>query len=141
MQSPRFRFRLQFRGGRPLPKILVGALLATGALAASASSAVATPVHPATTSARPAVITPHAETSIFIAYSAKGFGGKTTNISGCGVHNMPYALGSYDWIARGQSAYMYNVANAAGTIQTTLGSGTNADSLNPVGWKSLFIVC
>lgn len=131
----------RFRAGRPAPKVLVGTLVALGALTAAVSPAAAAPVHPAAVSVRPAAVTPDAETSIFIAYSGKGFSGKTTNVNGCGVHNFTYALGSYDWVARGQSAYLYNVANAAGTIVATLGSGTNADSMSGVGWKSIFIVC
>lgn len=113
----------RFRSGRPAVKALASVFVALGMLAATVSPAVA------------------AETSIFIAYSAKNFGGKITDINGCGVHNMPYAVGSYQWLARGQSGRMYNVKNAAGATVAVLGSGTDASSSKGVGWKSIFIVC
>ncbi|HEX6468293.1 MAG TPA: MiAMP1 family antimicrobial peptide [Streptosporangiaceae bacterium] len=82
-----------------------------------------------------------AETSIFIAYSKPGHTGTQRNINGCGPHNMPYPVGSYEWVARGQSGKMYNVSNAAGVSVATLASDTNASSSRGVGWKSIFIVC
>ncbi len=113
----------RFRSGRPALKVLAGTFVALGVLTASVSPAVA------------------AETSIFIAYSGSGFSGKVTNINGCGTHNMPYAVGSYQWLARGQSGRMYNVKNASGVTVAILDSGTDTSSSKGVGWKSIFIVC
>jgi hypothetical protein len=118
-----------------------GMTAATASAATSGSASTANVTHAVALTARVDAVTPDAETSIFVAYSKANHTGTATNINGCGVHNMPYAVGSYEWIARGQSARMYNVANASGTTVATLGSATSASSSTGVGWKSMFIVC
>ena len=116
----------QFRNGRSaLTDMLVAlsALSALSALEVSASPTVAD------------------ETSIFVAYPATGLNGYPDDINGCGVHDMPYAVKSYQWIARGQTGYMYNVKNDGGALMATLSSNEGTSSQTPVGWQSIFISC
>jgi hypothetical protein len=80
-------------------------------------------------------------TSIFIAYSGHNFGGTKKELSGCGVHNMPYAVGSYAWVAEGQSGNMYNCKNAGCNINFTLSSSESGTDKNGVGWQSVQIIC
>lgn len=111
-----------------LTKVAAGAIVAFGALAAM------------TASVSPAGAAPNAETSIFVAYPQSNFHGTPDDINGCGPHALP-SVASYQWIARGQSANMYNVAGEAGRVQAVLSSNTNTSSSSSVGWKSMFISC
>jgi MiAMP1 len=120
-------------------KLLAGSLMALGALAVPVS-AMAAPAH-GTISAPATVTVPAAETSSFVAFSGTSFTGTARDINGCGVHNMPFAVKSYHWIARGQSGRMYNVANAAGAAVFVFNSGESGSSSTPVGWKSIDIIC
>ena len=140
----------QFRSRRALT-MLAGALATMGALGAfavtSASSAMAAPTNHAVSAparhqvtAPTRVLVPAAETSSFVAYSGTSMTGTSRDINGCGTHNMPFAVRSYRWIARGQSGRMYNCTNAACAVNFVLSSNANASSPNPVGWKSIFIV-
>lgn len=110
-------------------KILGGTVLALGALTASVMPALASP------NSNLAV------TSDFIAYSGQGFTGNHVDIDTCGGHNMPFALGSYQWLNRGQSALLYNTTDEQGTPVTTLPADHAEQMATPVGWKSIFIVC
>jgi hypothetical protein len=131
----------RFGNGYLGAKLLAGSVIALSAVAASVTPALASPAVQSHVSARAETLSSAAETSIFIAYSGRNQTGKVTNINGCGGHNMPYAVGSYAWVARGQSAFLYNSANEGGTITGRLGAGTNANSNSPVGWKSILIIC
>jgi hypothetical protein len=142
----------RFRGNRPALTMLAGVLATFAALGAfavsSASSAMAAPTGHAVSaparhvvSAPTRVLVPAAETSSFVAYSGTSFTGTARDINGCGTHNMPFAVKSYQWIARGQSGRMYNCTNAACAVNHVLGSGSNSSQSTPVGWKSVFIVC
>ena len=110
-------------------RALAGTVVALGALAASVTPALAEPA------------SPDASTSIFIAYSGTGYTGTPTDISGCGGHNMPYPVKSYQWLNRGQSGRMYNTANEQGAAATVLPADHAEQQSTPVGWKSIFIVC
>jgi hypothetical protein len=113
----------QFRIGRSALAVMLAAIGALAMLAVSGPSASA------------------AETSIFIAYPQTGFGGNPVDINGCGGHNLPTTVNSYQWVARGQTGYMYNQTNEQGVIETTLSSDQDASQKTHVGWKSIFIVC
>jgi MiAMP1 len=136
----------RFRSGRPARKVVAGALVTLGAVGALAMSAA--PAALAATSA-PAVahgatnahVVPAVATSEFIVYSGGNYGGRHQIEEGCGIHNFPYALKSYEWIALGQSGNMYNVKNGAGRLQYTFSANTSGRSPNANGWKSIFIVC
>lgn len=121
--------------------ILIAALAVVPLVGIGVNASAATSEAQPQAGAPRAIATPDAETSIFIAYSKTNFGGKFTNINGCGGHDMPYAVGSYQWVAKGQSSFLYNQTKEQGVITGRLGSGTNADSKNPVGWKSILIIC
>ena len=110
-------------------RALAGTVVALGALAASVTPALAEPA------------SPDASTSIFIAYSGTGYTGTPTDISGCGGHNMPYPVKSYQWLNRGQSGRMYNSANEQGAAATVLPADHAEQQSTAVGWKSIFIVC
>lgn len=110
-------------------RAVASAVVVVGALVASVTPALAAPN------------SPDAVTSEFIAYSQSNFTGTATIIDGCGGHNMPYPVGSYEWINRGQSARLYNLANEQGTTVAQLAADTAASSSTGVGWKSIFIVC
>ncbi len=113
----------QFRSGRSALAVTLAAIGMLATLAVSGSSANA------------------AQTSIFIAYPQTNFNGTPHDISGCGGHNLPATVNSYQWLARGQTGYMYNEVNEQGKIQTTLSSNQDASQKTHVGWKSIFIVC
>lgn len=135
-----------FRGGRSALTVLAGLLFAVGAFAVSASTAVAAPAPHAVSahhavSARAVISVPLAPTSSFVDFSGHDFTGTAHDISGCGVHNLPLPVGSYEWFARGQSGRMYNCTNAACAVNFVLSSNQNASQSTGVGWKSIFIVC
>lgn len=81
------------------------------------------------------------ETSSWVVYSGTSMTGTSRDINGCGTHNRPFPVNSYRWVARGQSGRMYNCFNAGCAVNFVLPSNSNASSNNPVGWKSIFIVC
>jgi hypothetical protein len=141
-----------FRSRRPLLTALAGVFATMGALGAfavtSASSAMAAPPgHAVSVQARHQVkaptriLVPAAETSSFVAFSGTSMTGTSRDINGCGVHNMPFAVRSYRWIHRGQSGRMYNCANAGCAVNFVLASNADSSSPNPVGWKSIDIIC
>jgi MiAMP1 len=113
-------------------RLLAGILFALGVLAGSASPAfAATDSH--------AISASRAPTSSFVAFTGHDFTGTEHDISGCGGHNMPLPLGSWEVFYRGQTINMYNVTNEAGRIVATFRG--NQSSSTGAGWKSLFVVC
>jgi hypothetical protein len=125
--------------------VLAGGLATLGALGSfavvSASSAVAAPTHHAVSPSAHRIAIPAAETSSFVAYSGTSMTGTSRDINGCGVHNMPFAVRSYRWIARGQSGRMYNCSGAGCAANFVLASNENTSQTTPVNWKSIDIVC
>jgi hypothetical protein len=139
----------RFRNGRPARLVLACvALSAFGVLAASAATAA-----PAVAAARPSAVAhsaasavtattrPVPDDSLFVAYSGHNFGGSHKDLSACGVENMPFSVGSYQWYGGGQSGQMYNCKNAGCAINYTLPTEGYVYDLNGVGWKSILIVC
>lgn len=121
----------QTRRSRLGLKVLVSTLFVLGTVAGTASTALAAP-------ARPAVI-PRALTSSFIAFTGHDFTGTSHDLTGCGGHNIPTPLGSWEVVYQGQHIHTYNVRNEGGASQTTFTS--NQSSPNGAGWLSIFIAC
>jgi len=90
------------------------------------------------TSAR---VVPDSATSEFVIYRGLNYGGTRTVLTGCGIHNFPYALKSYVWFGLGQSGNTYNAKNAGGKVQTTFSGNSTVKSPSANGWESILIVC
>jgi hypothetical protein len=135
MQSHRIRSR------RSALRVLVGLLFALGMLAGATATAIAAPAPHAASAHHAVSARVNATTSAFLAYPLSDFRGNPTNINGCGSHNLPARIGSYQWTARGQSGDMYNCLNEACHVNFVLPSDQNASQSTGVGWKSMLIVC
>jgi hypothetical protein len=80
-------------------------------------------------------------TSEFTIYKGLNFGSTATVLTGCGIHNFPYALKSYVWLGLGQTGNLYNAKGGDGVLQFQLPSSGTVKSGSANGWKSIFIVC